>query len=193
MKPILFFDTETPSVPLWKEPSDHPDQPHIIQLAALLVDASTRELIEFMDVLIKPDGWSWLPEGPAFEKHGITFERAMAEGIPEADAVDQFLGLYAKCGLRVAHSINFDNRIMRIALKRHRPDAIPDDEWKDKSRYHCTLAAHSKAHGVKFTTLQDAYQFHFGRQFEGAHTALPDTKACMSIYFAALDAEKAAA
>ena len=25
---ILFFDTETTGLPLWREPSDHPDQPN---------------------------------------------------------------------------------------------------------------------------------------------------------------------
>ena len=30
---LLMFDTETTGLPLWKDPSDHPDQPHLVQLA----------------------------------------------------------------------------------------------------------------------------------------------------------------
>lgn len=41
MKPILFYDTETNGLPLWREPSNHPGQPHITQLAAELCDADS--------------------------------------------------------------------------------------------------------------------------------------------------------
>lgn len=29
----LVFDTETTGLPIWKEPSDHPDQPHVVDIA----------------------------------------------------------------------------------------------------------------------------------------------------------------
>lgn len=191
MKPILFFDTETTGLPLWKEPSEHPDQPHLVELAAMLVNPDTRELIAFMDVIIKPDGWI-IPE-EVVKVHGITTERALAEGIPEAEALDMFLALYEQCGIRVAHNMTFDNRIIRIAMKRYKPDAVSDDQWKDKASYHCTMVEHSKKHGGKWPTLGEAFKFHFGREFENGHRAMIDTKGCMEIYFAALDAEKAAA
>jgi hypothetical protein len=35
MKPLMPYDTETTGLPLFEQPSDHPDQPHIVQLAAL--------------------------------------------------------------------------------------------------------------------------------------------------------------
>ena len=38
MKKILFYDTETTGLPLWSQPSEHPDQPRVVQLAALLCD-----------------------------------------------------------------------------------------------------------------------------------------------------------
>ena len=85
MKPILFFDTETTGLPLWKEPSEDPRQPHLVELAALLVNPDTREMIAFMDVIIKPNGWT-IPVDVS-EIHGITTERALAEGIPEEEAL----------------------------------------------------------------------------------------------------------
>ena len=191
MTPILFFDTETTGLPLWKEPSDHPDQPHMVQLSALLVDADTRELIQLMDVIIKPDGWV-IPE-ETIAIHGITNERALAEGIPEAEALDMFLAMYANAKFRVAHNTTFDNRIIRIAMKRYRPDAVSDEQWKDAALYHCTMTAHTKKHGGKWPKLTELYLHYFGREMEGAHTALADAKGCMEVYFAALDAEKQAA
>ena len=191
MKPILFFDTETTGLPLWKDPSEDPRQPHLVELAALLVNPDTREMIAFMDVIIKPDDWT-IPVDVS-EIHGITTERALAEGIPEEEALDMFLALYEQCGVRVAHNTTFDNRIIRIALKRHRPDAVTDEQWKDKTKYHCTMVEHSKKHGGKWPTLQEAYFFHFGKNFDDAHNAMADTKACMEVYLAALEAEKEAA
>lgn len=83
----LFFDTETSGLPRWKEPSESPDQPHIVQLAAELVDLETREVLESMDVIVKPDGWTISAEMTAI--HSITQEHALEVGIPEKDAIDQ--------------------------------------------------------------------------------------------------------
>lgn len=45
MNRVVFFDTETSSLPLFKLPSEHPDQPHIVQLGACLVDIDTRKVL----------------------------------------------------------------------------------------------------------------------------------------------------
>jgi DNA polymerase-3 subunit epsilon len=89
MKTALVYDSETTNLPIWKEPSDHPGQPHIVELAAKLVNLENREVINQMCVIIKPDGWAWDDSATtadvAFKTHGITMERAMDEGIPEKD------------------------------------------------------------------------------------------------------------
>lgn len=57
MKTAIFYDNETNGLPLFKEPSNHPDQPHIVQLAAVLVDLDTGNELQVMDRIIKPEGW----------------------------------------------------------------------------------------------------------------------------------------
>lgn len=115
----------------------------------------------------------------------------MDEGIPEAEALERFMGLYAKCHLRVAHNTTFDNRIIRIALKRHMPDLIPDDVWKDKSTYFCTLMKARKIMGgSKGHTLAEVYSHFTGKELKDAHTAMADAKACMKIYFKMKDMEE---
>lgn len=183
MKLILCFDTETTGIPNWQIPSESEGQPHLVQLGAILCDAETGDVKEELDVIIKPDGWI-IPDEMA-EIHGITTEIAMEKGIPEAEALEKFMGLIAKCGLRVAHNTTFDNRIIRIALKRYMPDLIPDDVWKDKSGYYCTLMNARKIMGGKSGhTLEEAYLHFTGKKLENAHTAMADAKACMEIYFA---------
>lgn len=50
MNTALFYDCETQGIPLFKEPSEHPEQPHIVQVAACLVDVDTRKtLAQLMD------------------------------------------------------------------------------------------------------------------------------------------------
>lgn len=136
MNAAIFFDTETTGLPLFKEPSEHPDQPHIVQLAACLVDLDTRKTIASMDVIVKPDGWI-VPDDVA-SIHGITTEHAMQVGVPEALAVDMFLALWGRNSqkLRIAHNESFDARILRIAIKRHIDPRAPgakmavSDLWK---------------------------------------------------------------
>ncbi len=185
---ILFGDTETTGIPSWKDPSDAEHQPHLVELAAILVDGDTREVQEEMDVIVRPDGWV-IPQ-ECIDIHGITNERAMDEGIPEAEALDMYIELYRKCDLRVFHNSSYDNRLIRIALKRYRPDLIPDEEWKDRSRYYCTLFnAKRIMGGAKGHTLPEALLHFTGKTLENAHNAMADTRACMDIYFAIQDLE----
>ena len=50
----FFYDTETTGLPLFREPSEHPGQPHLVQLAAALVDLDTRETVASLDVVVRP-------------------------------------------------------------------------------------------------------------------------------------------
>jgi len=191
MKPRLFFDTETTGLPDWKKPSESDSQPHIVQIAAILTDEDTRKIISSIDLIIKPEGWVISPE--MTEIHGITTEHALDVGVSEKLAVELFIELMGDA-LRVAHNTTFDNRIIRIALKRYMPDLIPDEVWKDRSTYHCTLMNARKIMGGKSGhTLEEAYKHFTGKDMENAHSAMPDTQACMEIYWAILDREKALA
>lgn len=180
---ILSFDTETTGLPIWSVPSESEEQPHIVQLGAILFDEETKEIKQEFDVIVKPDGWI-IPDEVA-EIHGITTERAMDEGIAEKEALEQFLDVYGKAKLRIAHNTTFDNRIIRIALKRYLPDLISDEEWKNKDAYYCTLINARKIMGGKTGhTLSECYLHFTGKELENAHTAMADARACMEIYLA---------
>lgn len=98
---ILSYDTETTGIPDWKIPSDSPDQPHLVSLAAILVNAETREVVDSMDVIIKPDGWE-IPQ-ETIDIHGITMEIAEKEGIPEQEALEMFLAMRGDHELSLIH------------------------------------------------------------------------------------------
>lgn len=207
MKLGLFYDTETTGLPLFKEPSEHPDQPHIVQLAALLVDLDTRQTISSMDVVIRPNRWTIPDEVAAV--HGITTEYAEAVGIEEVTALDMFMALWCGPGrLRIAHNEQFDARILRIALKRFidTPDEVLpiSDTWKGGIA-ECTAklatpicqipptAKMVKAGFNKFKTanLSEAYRHFTGKDLENAHSAMADVMACRDVYFAIQDMQGA--
>lgn len=194
---IMSFDTETTGFPLYKEPSEDPRQPHIVELAALLFDDATGELVEQMHAIARPDGWEIPEEATAI--HGITTELALDKGRPEAEVLAEFLALHARCSLRVAHNEDFDQRIVRISIKRlgagatqEERDAIAD-AFKAAPKY-CTMKTDAKARGVKWPKLTEAYKHHTGKDLgEDAHSALFDARACAEVYFAMNPVSSAAA
>ncbi|HFD86897.1 MAG TPA: 3'-5' exonuclease [Gammaproteobacteria bacterium] len=183
MDSIIVLDTEATGIPNWKEPSGHKTQPHIVQLAAVQVDIATADIIQSMDVIIKPDGWVSEPE--ALEVHGITHEHAMDVGIPEDLVVDMFLAMW-NGRKRVMFNTTYDNRIIRIATKRFCSQQVADNwhEGKQGEEWECMMLAARKVMGGKQPKLTAAYEHFMGKPLEGAHNAMVDTLACKDIWFA---------
>jgi DNA polymerase-3 subunit epsilon len=197
MNRILFYDTETSGLPDWKSPSESENQPHIVQLGAILADAETREIISTMDVIIKPNGWV-IPEEVS-QVHGITTEKAIEVGIDEKEALETFLLMWDGC-YRAAHNKTFDQRIIRIALKRFGTDE-QCEAWANKDDHYCTMQAAKPVmqmgpkgrYGYKPPKLSEACEYFTGKPLENAHTAMADARACMEVYWALQDIEKNAA
>ena len=207
MKLALFYDTETTGLPDFKAPSEAAHQPHIVQLAALLVDLDTRQTIQSMDVIVRPHGWTIPDEVAAV--HGITTEHAADVGIPERLAVEMFMDLWNNRN-RVAHNEQFDARILRIALMRHQGNifhspsgkSVPDI-WKE-GRAECTarmatpicaLPPTDKMKAVgrfhhKTPNLGEAYRHFTGNDLQNAHSAMADVLACRDVYFAIKGAQQ---
>lgn len=184
---IIFFDTETTGLPLWEQPSDNPLQPHMVQLAALLVDSETKQVIQSMNVIVKPDGWEIPADVTAI--HGITTEYAQQVGIPEPMALNLFLELWSGRH-RIGHVQSFDARIIRIATKRYCDEAVIN-AWKEGPSG-CTaemakpiMQMSAKTRGkYKTPKLTEAYQHFLQKELQDAHTAMADAMACMEVYFA---------
>lgn len=189
MTPILFYDTESTGIPEWKLPSDSPEQPHVVQLAAILADADTRKVISTMNVIVRADDWD-IPE-ETISIHGITNKLANTVGVPEPLALDMFLNLW-RGSLRVAHNKTFDQRMIRIAIKRYSKNPLMQDAWAEKDNHFCTMRAAQTIMGGKQPTLGEAYEHFTGKVLEGAHNAMVDATACMEIYWEIMGAKVAA-
>lgn len=175
------FDTESTGLPDWKNPSEAGHQPHIVEIASLLCDAEGN-VIDRYQAIVRPAGWEITPENSAI--HGITHEQAMDEGIPEIEALDGFLALHARAGIRVAHNATFDDRIIRIAMSRYHSKELADS-FKDNTEKFCTCYSSRGPVGLgKLPTLAEAYKHFTGEDLVEAHRAMPDALACARVYFA---------
>lgn len=178
----LFFDTETTGMIDFKASHEEAHQPHLVQLGAILTDASGRVRGE-LNLLIKPTGWTVDPD--AFDVHGISAEDCDQFGVPLPEALTLFGQLSACATVLVAHNIAFDRKILDIAV--HRLSGSMDFSGH---RQYCTMRESTRIcnipgpRGPKWPTLQEAHTHFFGHEFDDAHDAMADVRACMRIYFA---------
>lgn len=193
---LLFFDTETTDLLNFKQDLMHADQTaRICQLAAALVDPETRETVEELNVLIKPEGWDTISPD-AFKAHGLTVERCEAEGVPMTAALEQFNAMKARATRRIAYHINYDKRMMAREANIY---GIPhDSEGLDTfcAMTNCVKIVNLPPtermlqYGInkpKTPNLGEAYRHFFGEDFENAHDAMADVRATIKVYFAILD------
>jgi DNA polymerase III epsilon subunit-like protein len=194
-KRVFVFDTETTGLPLFKEPSGDPRQPHLTDVCCLLYSMEG-ELIEMFEQLIQPKGWEVEAEAAALT--GLTTEFLTINGGDEKEAVARFGQMHKKADLRVAHNIGFDDRILRIAIKRYFGDA-PADRFKaapifctanaSKPIVKCPPTAKMQAsrfrNQFKTPNMAEALDFFYpGETIGQAHRARPDAEACAKVFFA---------
>lgn len=186
--PWLFLDTETTGKALFKAPPDHPDQPRIVQLAAILYDTARKPVAEF-NTLIKPEGFAIPADATAI--HGISTEQADTYGLKIGTALGVLCQLIKRSRLIVAHNMAFDSLLIHSELCRLKnADFLALFMGCER---HCTMEAATnvckipspyRAGEYKWPKLIEAHQHFLGRGFDGAHDAGADTKACASVYFA---------
>lgn len=197
---LLVYDTETTKLPLWSQPSEHPDQPHLVELAAVLADTEKRQDIKVFNSIVCPDGWI-IPDDVS-KIHGITTERALAEGEPEIEVTEAFLALAAKADVIASYGIDFDLRIMRIAMLRAGMAKTQIDEWKASHKFYCVqractpvcklpatpkMIAAGRRNQAKTPNLGEAARIILGETLDGAHAAMVDVRATLRIAYALKD------
>lgn len=191
---FLVFDTETTGLPLWKEPSDHPDQPHIVDIACSLFDSTGLETDRF-DAIVNPG--VEIPEEVA-RLHGITTELAQAEGIDPDYCLDRFLGMVARADVMVGHNVSFDVRMVRILAAR-----LTGEKWTNPLPEFCTMrrstalckiphARPRHQNDWKWPNLSEATRHFFNEDHSGAHRARPDCDAAARIFFHLREMKEAA-
>lgn len=175
----LFFDTETTG---FKRPSFTPE---IVQIGALLQDTQTKRVLGELNVIVQAE--KPIPEQVS-AIHGITDDIAKAFGIKSIIADNMFALLAAKADVLVAHNIDFDIGIIDGAWQVSR--AIVKDKEQFCTMKNCArFADMPRKHAGKpqYTKLADAYRYFHGVDFDNAHDAMADVRACRDVYFKLLE------
>lgn len=182
---ILIFDTETTGLPNYSDPSDHPDQPHIVEASWTLYSLDG-EPLEVFDAIVDPGPGVRFHED-AVAVHGITPEIAAAEGIPPAALLEQFLDVLKRTSLVSGFHISFDLRMIRILSAR-----VTGDKWDCETPKQCSMSLTNtyiktlpkKPAGYKWPpTLGQSIGMIFDEEFPEAHRARPDCDAAARLYF----------
>ncbi len=181
----LFFDTETTGLPKnWQAPvSDLNNWPRIVQLAWILSDDDGKE-ISGQNYIIKPEGFL-IPEESS-RIHGISTEKAMREGINLEKALSDFSYDLSQSNLLVAHNINFDQKIIGAEFLRKDVETNLDDISKfctmQSATNYCQIEK-PNGYGYKWPRLEELHLKLFNKNFDNAHDALADVKACARCFF----------
>lgn len=179
----MIIDCETTGLPLkWKAPiSDLGNWPRAIQIAWSLFDESGAPL-ESEAHIVRPDGFL-IPE-EVQRIHGITTERALAEGKPISDVLRQFSAAAARARYVIAHNLKFDESVISAEYLRLRLQP----PFADKIRV-CTMTQSTDfcripgQYGYKWPTLSQLHGELFKCGYEEAHDAGADVAACAKCFF----------
>jgi DNA polymerase-3 subunit alpha len=155
----------------------------IVQCCMAIYDKNGNE-IEIMDKLIKPSGY----DISNANIHGITYEKAVKEGIEFQSIISTIKEYLMRSCLIVGHNINFDVNILSSELYRIGESSIAYN-LVTKNRY-CTMfkSKHivkvlNSTGRVKLPKLSELYFSLFGTESKGNHDAKYDVRNCAKCYF----------
>jgi DNA polymerase-3 subunit epsilon len=171
---VLFFDTETTGFPNESNP------PEIVQIGALLEDTDSGRILAELNLIVQAGGP--IPQA-TIDVHGITDELSARHGIKKEIADNMFAILAKQADRVVAHNIEFDRKVINgiwpisgaiIAMKEEYCTMQNCAPFGDMPRRHAT--------SNKFTKLADAYRYFYRKDFDNAHDAMADVRACQDLY-----------
>jgi DNA polymerase-3 subunit epsilon len=179
----LIFDTETTGLPKRRDApvSDIGNWPRLVQIAWARYDARDAHLGSEAHI-VKPHGFVIPKE--AERLHGISTERAMAEGVPLAEALANFSAAVAQSTIIVAHNMSFDRGVIGAEFVR----AGIDTDLHQKRRV-CTMTSATDLcrlpgpYGYRWPTLSELYLALFGKRMPDAHYAESDVRGCAQCFF----------
>lgn len=188
----LFFDTETTGLPKNKQynaPSsnlDVWDSCRLDQISWIMQsDKRPKEVLAKGDFIIRPEGFE-IPKESS-DVHGITTERALAEGEDLKKVMYYFLGAAKLADVIVGHNVSYDMHVAGAELIRTwGKDYIQDLKTEDtmlSSIEFCAIPS-PYGNGFKYPKLIELYKKLFNKEFEDAHNSMADITATAKCYWA---------
>jgi len=182
---LLFLDTETTGLPRYSAADPTDKWPRVVQLAWALYDndGNCECLNSF---IIYPTDFS-IPSDSA-RIHGITTERAKAEGVSLHKVLPQFNYDVERATTVIAHNLAFDLPIVHTEFTRCRlaTNLLEKEQFctmKPREIVAWCKIPKASGNGYKWPKLNELHLQLFGTEFAGSHDAGADVKACARCYF----------
>ena len=191
----IFVDLETndKAKTLNASPKQVSNWPRILQIAWMVSDdpgdspggLPMGNIVKECSYMIAPTDFEIAPG--ALAVHGITRERALAEGIPIMDALNSFRDDIETVDALVAHNVQFDAKTIMAEYIRQTTHWLQPLFKLDKictmmkSTKHCNLPG--KYGGPKWPKLGELYQKLFGEEPTESHDAMADVHTCAECFF----------
>jgi len=197
---ILFFDTETTGI------RKGGFIPRVVQIGAMLTDNEGKVVGE-LNLLLQPEGFLNIPV-EASNVHGFSTEFVKKYGVDRYMGLSAFFAMMEQADTVVAHNAEYDMDLLQIETDYYKDihnDAQAGTIWQDilnEAKVFCTMlnsrdlmklplseaqASFFKDKGIdqkyKNPRLQEAHIHYMGYDFEGAHDAMADVRACKDVYF----------
>lgn len=120
----------------------------------------------------------------AVKIHGISTEIAENEGVALNIVLNEFSTAISRSSFLIAHNMAFDEKVVGAELLREKIESklssIPKICTMEMSTDHCKIPG---SYGYKWPSLSELYFTLFDRDFEEAHDAVVDVKACTECFF----------
>lgn len=179
---IVFFDTETTGLPKRRNVpvTDLDNWPRLVEIGWLVLDGNFAE-IDAKEFIIKPEGFRIPAE--ASRIHGITHERATAEGVLLGPVLDEFYDALDKASIILAHNMDFDEKVVGAELLRaNKANLIQGKVRRCTMKASTNFCALPGRYGNKWPTLDELHRKLFGVPMGKAHNALVDVRAGVKCY-----------
>lgn len=182
---LLIFDTETDGLPkkLNGKITDADNWPRMLSIAWMLCD-DNGFVREDEKLYIKNPGYKIDPNSQAIKVNGITQEM-LDNGWYIDEAVLMFFNAVIKAEKLIAHNFQFDKNIILSEIARNnimQEQELANLEQALESKKIDTMLD-QKAITGKWPKLNELHRHLFGTDFDGAHDAMNDVKACARCYF----------
>lgn len=174
------LDTETDGLNVEGQPSDHPDQPNMVSISISL-DDEDGGMFEEYSTLIKPVR----PISPELVAiHGITTERAEAEGVPLAEAMEMVASMLAQADIVSAFNAFFDVKMIKVGCAKLEARGEEIRQLLETKSSICTMAAAAKfLKAGRYIKLADAHERIIGDAITTAHDADADLAAHRRLFY----------
>lgn len=184
---LLFIDLETTGLPtsFHINPSETKHWPHIVQIAWIITDYNSEQVLKEREYIIKPTDWEIPKESTRI--HKITQKQAEETGVDINIVLSELIEDISDVFVIIAHNIDFDINVLKAEFYRKSLDV----NLLNTPRHFCTMINFTdfceikkpNSYDYKWPTLEQLHEKVLGTSMAKKHNALADVYAVKFCFY----------